>query len=208
MVMPIQSLPPAPPGAERTARRDAPAGSYQAWQAERVRQQAALAPAPAARRTAAGPAAASGAGPGPGPGQAPGPGPGGADPRRPPDGADPTPALPDDAAHDGQPGHGVAPTPAQSGRAGAGAAEVDAGPDPEALAASIAAQAPHQELFALLLPDGRQLGVLFAPGHGGALRVLLASDDDDLRGQLAARRMELERGLAQRMGQAMQVTVL
>lgn len=206
MVMPIQSLSPAPPGAERTARRDAPAGSYQAWQAERVRQQAALAPAPAARRAAAGPAAASGPGAGPCPSQAPGPG--GADPRRMPAGADPIPTQPHDAPHDGQPGHGVAPMPAQSGRAGSGAAEVDAGPDPEALAASIAAQAPHLELFALLLPDGRQLGVLLAPGHGGSLRVLLASDDDDLRGQLAARRMELERGLAQRMGQAMQVTVL
>lgn len=204
MAMPIQSFPPAPPGAERTARRDAPAGSYQAWQAERVRQQAALAPAPAARRTAAGPAAASG--PGAGPSQTPGPGPEGPDPRRTPAGADPTPALPHDAPHDGQSGHGAAP--AQAGRAGPGAAEAAAGPDPEALAASIAAHAPHQELFALLLPDGRQLGVLLAPGHGGALRVLLASDDDGLRGQLAARRMELERGLAQRMGQAMQVTVL
>lgn len=208
----LPASPPAEPAGHAAmsgdTRRDAPAGTWQAWQAERVRQQAALAPAPPAAR-------APGRRPEPGSGPAP-------EMHRPQAGSAPylvrddalAPALRRDNAQGRDSGDGggrgrsEAPVAEETrwSEACSGAAPDDL--DPQALAASIAAQAPGQELFEVLLADGRRLGVLLAPGPGQVLRVLLASSDARLRRQLEAGRMELERGLAQRMGQAAQVTVL
>ena len=211
----LPASPPAEPAGHAAmsgdTRRDAPAGTWQAWQAERVRQQAALAPAPPAARAPGAP----GRRPEPGSGPAP-------EMHRPQAGSAPYPVREDalapalrrddaqgrDSGDGGGRGRSEAPAAEETrlSEPWSGAAPDDL--DPQALAASIAARAPRQELFELLLADGRRLGVLLAPGPGQVLRVLLASSDARLRRQLDAGRMELERGLAQRMGQAAQVTVL
>lgn len=77
----------------------------------------------------------------------------------------------------------------------------------QALTEKIAALAPGETLFELLLPGQQRLAVLVAADSGG-LQVWLTPGDTQLRQQLSGRRMELEGALARRMGQAARITVL
>jgi len=202
----------APP--PRNDRRDAPAGTWQAAQAERQRQSASHAPAPRRPEPAAEPRRGMSA---PAPPNACTPGRVDAD----------TPPLwrPVDAraGHERGGGGGSGGSGGSGGRhgreeggavvadaSGARAAADDGQVDDDLLAERIAHQAaaPGQELFELLLPGGEKLGVLLAPGADRVLRILLSCSDDGLRRELDGKRMELERGLAQRMGQATCVAVL
>lgn len=204
----------APP--PRNDRRDAPAGTWQAAQAERQRQAASHAPAPRRPELAAEPRRGM---PAPAPQNAGAPG--RADPDTPPLWRPVDPR----AAHDqgggerhggeqrrgqGEEQGGAVVADAGSAPAAAGAVADDGQVDADLLAERIAQQAegPGQELFELLLPGGEALGVLLAPGAGRVLRILLSCSDAGLRRELDGKRMELERGLAQRMGQATCVAVL
>lgn len=186
---------PDPPRA--TGGRDAPAGTWQAAQAERQRQAAAHLPAPKRQESAAEARRAPPALPGEL-----------AQARLDPDAAPHArvEARRGQEQETGREGGG--------GREAAGAVGTNpvaaAPPDPlhAELVAQIAGQAPGQDLFELLLPGGGRLGVLLAPGADQVLRILLSCSDDGLRRRLGDRTMELEQGLAQRMQQATRVTVL
>lgn len=180
-----------------SGRRDAPAGTWQAAQAERQRQAAAHLPAPRRQESAAearrAPPAASGEG---------------VQARLDPDAAPQARVEARRGQEQGTEREGG------GGREAAGAVGANmvaaAPPDPlhGELVEQIAAQAPGQDLFELLLPGGARLGVLLAPGADRVLCILLSCSDEDLRRRLGDRTMELEQGLAQRMQQATRVTVL
>jgi hypothetical protein len=179
-------------------RRDAPAGTWQAAQAERQRQAASHLPAPKRqeaaheqRRAPSAPAGESAA-------------------ARPDAEGAPHARVEARRGHEG----GAGREGGAGGRepAGAVATRAVAAPPPDALEAglidAIAAQAPGQDLFELLLPGGERLGVLLAPGGDQVLRILLSCSNAGLRRRLDQKSMELEQGLARRMQQATRLTVL
>lgn len=178
-------------------RRDAPAGTWQAAQAERQRQAVSHLPAP--KRQEAAP-----------------------EPRRaPPTAGGETvqarlelEAAPHARVEARQFREGGGGGREGGGREPAGAVAAHAVPaaPPDTLQAElverIAAEAPGQDLFELLLPGGERLGVLLAPAADGVQHVLLNCSDAALRRRLDEKSMELEQGLARRMQQATRVTVL